>query len=144
MSRGGEPTFEIAFSGFSDFKRALSTYIITSIFILLQLLLLIVPGLIAMYRYSLVYYILIDYPDLTTHEVIALSKKMMYGHKARLFYLQLRLFGYAILCILTLGIGFLWLVPYAQVCNSIFYDNVKKIYEDNLGIKINYNTVHQH
>jgi uncharacterized membrane protein len=132
MARGEEPPFEIVFSGFSDFKRALSTYIITSIFILLQLLLLIIPGLIAIYSYSLVYLILIDYPDLTTQEAIELSKKMMYGHKERLFYLQLRLFGYAILCILTLGIGFLWLVPYAQVCKSIFYDDVKKIYEDNL------------
>lgn len=86
-----------------------------------------------MYNYTLVFYILIDYPDLSTDEAIEQSKVMMNGHKLRLFYLHLRFFGLGILCILTLGIGFLWLLPYAQVCKSIFYEDLRNLFEENLG-----------
>lgn len=34
--------------------------------------------------------------------------------------------GLALLCILTLGIGFFWLIPYTQVCMAKFYDDVKQ------------------
>jgi len=49
----------------------------------------------------------------------------MDGHKEKLFYLCLRFFLLAILCLLTLGIGFLWLVPYVHVTMAKFYEDVK-------------------
>jgi hypothetical protein len=39
--------------------------------------------------------------------------------------LSLRLLLLAILCILTLGIGFLWLIPYVHVTMAKFYDDVR-------------------
>ena len=51
---------------------------------------------------------------------------MMDGYKWKYFCLGLRIFGLALLCILTLGIGFLWLFPYAHVSIAKFYDDIKE------------------
>lgn len=96
---------------------------------MLWTLLLIIPGIIAAYSYSLVYYILVDEPNLKPLEALRKSKKMMYGNKAKLFYLGLRFIGWALLCVLTLGIGFIWLAPYIQATRAKFYEDVKKNFE---------------
>jgi integral membrane protein len=54
---------------------------------------------------------------------------MMKGHKFDLFWLYLSFIGWGLLCILTLGIGFLWLVPYMEASQSAFYAEVKAEYE---------------
>lgn len=55
--------------------------------------------------------------------------KMMDGHKFDLFYLYLTFIGWGLLCILTLGIGLLWFVPYMQSASAHFYEDVKAEYE---------------
>jgi hypothetical protein len=42
----------------------------------------------------------------------------------KFFTLCLRFLGLSILCILTLGIGFLWLIPYWHVTAAKFYEDV--------------------
>jgi uncharacterized membrane protein len=96
-----------------------------SLFILLWCLLLIVPGIIAFISYSQTYFILADDNTIGAIEAIEKSKAMMYGYKWKFFRLSLRLAGLGLLCILTLGIGFLWLLPYARVVMAKFYDDVK-------------------
>ena len=59
---------------------------------------------------------------------------MMKGHKFDLFWLYLSFIGWGILCIFTLGIGLLWLVPYMQTAQSSFYEDVKADYEANGGL----------
>ncbi|KUH45897.1 hypothetical protein M2E15_3170 [Bacillus mycoides] len=44
----------------------------------------------------------------------------MKGHKLDLFLLWLSFIGWAILAILTLGIGFLWLSPYVGTTTAHF------------------------
>jgi len=58
-------------------------------------------------------------------EAIDKSKAMMDGYKWKYFCLNLRFIGWAILCIFTLGIGFLWLAPYIMVSHAKFYDDLK-------------------
>jgi uncharacterized membrane protein len=84
-----------------------------------------IPAMIAQFRYSQTYYLLCDVPDIGPLVAIQRSKQMMIGNKWKLFCLQLRFIGWALLCILTLGIGFLWLIPYMTVSISAFYDDVK-------------------
>jgi uncharacterized membrane protein len=93
--------------------------------ILLWLLLLIVPGIIAAISYSQTFFILAEDNTIRPSEAIEKSKKMMDGNKLKYFYLCLRFLGLGLLCILTLGIGFLWLAPYIQVTNAKFYDDIK-------------------
>ena len=54
------------------------------------------------------------------------SMQMMKGNKWRLFCLQLSFIGWAILCVLTLGIGYLWLNPYMNAAIAAFYDEVSR------------------
>ena len=42
-----------------------------------------------------------------------------------LFYLGLRFFGWMILCIITLGIGLIWIYPYMMTAYACFYEDLK-------------------
>lgn len=113
------------FSGFNDFPRAFVAYLLMGIFVILWSLLLIVPGIIAAIAYSQTYFILVENKDLSALDAIRKSKQMMLGHKKKFFFLSLRFLGWFLLSVLTLGIGFLWSIPYFWVTMAKFYDDIK-------------------
>lgn len=98
------------------------------LFTYLWMLLLIVPGIIKAFAYSMTPYILKDYPELSANQAINLSIKMMKGHKFDYFYLQLSFIGWGLLSILTLGIGYIWLMPYMYASMAAFYEDIKNDY----------------
>jgi len=110
------------FYGFERFGKAFGLFIVTSIFIILWSLLLIIPGIIAAIRYSMSFYILADKPEIGIMEAINESKRMMRGNKWKFFCLNLSFIGWGFLCLFTLGVGFLWLTPYMEVTMIAFYD----------------------
>ncbi len=79
------------------------------------------------------FYVLRDHPELKYNGAIERSMKMMAGHKFDLFYLQLTFIGWGLLCVLTLGIGYLWLAPYMQASFAHFYEDVRADYESRIG-----------
>ena len=125
LARKMEARFEQIFDGFRNFKTSFIAYLLTILFIFLWSLLLIIPGIIAALSYAMTFFIIADDESIEPMAAIDKSKKMMYGYKLQLFYLSLRFFGLALLCILTLGIGFLWLIPYTYVTMAKFYDAIK-------------------
>ena len=127
ISRHLDARLEQVFEGFKKFGKALSAYLLVVLFTLLWALLLIIPGIIAAISYSQVFYILNDDGIISAGDSIKKSKKMMYGYKWKYFCLGFRFIGWALLSILTLGIGFLWLFPYIQVTMAKFYDDVKSV-----------------
>lgn len=112
------------FDGFKDFTRTLVLYLLNTIFVFLWTLLLIVPGIIKSYSYSMSYYILIDNPDLSSDEARKKSMEMMKGHKWKLFCLDLSFIGWGILCVLTFGILSFWIQPYQECARVEFYNNL--------------------
>lgn len=126
IARNQEARIEQLFDGFTNFKTSTGAYLLTVLFTLLWTLLLIIPGIIAALSYSMTFYIIADDDSIGAMDAIDKSKKMMYGYKWKYFCLGLRIFGLALLCILTLGIGFLWLFPYANVSIAKFYDDIKE------------------
>jgi len=124
ISRGKEAILEQLFQGFNNFSTAFITYLLVLLYVILWTLLLIVPGIIAALSYSMTFYILADEPLIKPQDALKKSKSMMNGFKLKLFYLCLRFFLLALLCILTLGIGFLWLIPYVHVTMAKFYDDI--------------------
>jgi uncharacterized membrane protein len=126
ITRQHSPQMEHLFKGFRNFERALVFYIVRTVFIVLWSLLFIIPGIIAALRYSMAAYILYDNPEISGMEALERSKEMMDGRKGKLFGLYLSFIGWAILCIFTLGIGFLWLYPYIKASEANFYEEVKK------------------
>lgn len=125
LSRGQDAKLEQIFDGFRYFTSALLTYLLMVFYVVLWLLLLIIPGIIAALSYAMVFYILADDPSLKPQEVLRKSKHMMNGFKEKLFYLYVRFFLLALVCVLTLGIGFLWLIPYVHITMAKFYDDIK-------------------
>ncbi len=127
INKGFEPQIDTIFSGFdSTYTRSLVLYLLRSLIVFLWSLLLIIPGIIASMGYMMSFFILADEPELSELEILAKSKRMMYGHKMRLFTLLLSFFGWFILCLLTLGIGFLWLIPYIGTSLAVFYTDLKE------------------
>jgi uncharacterized membrane protein len=125
ISRGQEANIGQLFEGFNSFGKSLGAYLLMIIFTFLWCLLLIIPGIIAAISYSMTFYILVDDQKIDAYDAIDKSKKMMYGYKWKFFCLQLRFLGWALLCLLTLGIGFFWLAPYIQISCAKFYDDIK-------------------
>jgi len=125
IARGEEVTINMLFDGFKDFMKPFITYLLMIIFIILWMLLLIVPGIIAALSYSMVFYIMAEDPTIDGMNALRKSQQMMYGYKWKLFCLGLRFIGWAILCIFTFGIGYLWLGPWVQVSIANFYNDIK-------------------
>lgn len=71
-------------------------------------------------------YILKDNPEMKNNAAIEESMRMMDGHKLELFLLDLSFIGWALLSLLTCGIGFLWLTPYMNMARVNFYEDLKK------------------
>jgi uncharacterized membrane protein len=113
------------FEGFSSFTNGLVAYILATIFIMLWTLLLIVPGIMAAFSYSMTFFVLADNRQLDGLEAIRRSKAMMYGNRWRLSCLIGRFTWWILLGMLTLGIGFLWIGPYLMVSVAKFYEELR-------------------
>lgn len=70
---------------------------------------------------SQTYYLLLDFPDSTVKEIFETSIRIMKGHKWRLFKLELSFIPLQLLCLLSFGIGNLWLNPYMRMTYTMFF-----------------------
>ena len=125
LIRNENPEVGDILNGFKYFLKSFWLNLLTIVFITLWSLLLIIPGIIAAYRYSMAYYIMADNPELTASEALTQSKYMMVGHKFELFVLQFSFLGWVILGLLTLGLGLLWVNPYYEATKANFYQDLR-------------------
>ncbi|KKY02061.1 hypothetical protein VN21_05180 [Paraclostridium benzoelyticum] len=119
--------FNDLFSGFDVFIKALVMNFIIWICVFIGTILFVIPGIIVGIMFSQANYILAENPDKSAMECIKESARMMKGHKFDYFVLELSFIGWSILCVLSLGIGFLWLVPYFEITLTNFYLKVKEL-----------------
>ena len=120
ISRSLEATVGTLFDGFGIFFRVLFLYILEGIFIMLWSCLLVVPGIIAAYRYRMAMYILWDNPDMSAFQCIKKSKEMMKGHKWTLFVQDLSFILWDILAIIPFVS--IYVLPYETVTEANFYN----------------------
>lgn len=99
--------------------------IVMGFFVFAWSLLLWVPGIIAMYRYSQAVYIFAENPDKGIMECINESKAMMYGHKMDKFVLDLSFILWYLLAGVTCGLAGLYVTPYVEITNAAFYNSLK-------------------
>lgn len=99
----------------------LSFLIIYLVVILLLTILFFIYTLYIDSTYSIVYYLLLDYPELSTTAIWRRSAQLMKGNRIRLITLNFSFIGWILLCGLTLGIGILWLMPYMNATSACFY-----------------------
>lgn len=119
-------TFKIAFG---SWLRNAGGYFLMALYVFFWSLLLLVPGIIKSLAYSMTPYILVDNPELGVNEAIDMSQKMMKGHKFELFCLLLSFMGWIVLSMMTLCIGFFWLMPYMYTTLAAYYEDLKVEYE---------------
>jgi len=132
--RSHEAKVEDAFWGFKQYERSLGASLLVLLYVFLWALLLIIPGIIKAISYSQVYFILADDENVRISEALKRSEQMMDGYKVDLIVLHLTFIGWAILCVFTCFIGFLWLGPWIQVSLAKFYLEVKSDWETRMGI----------
>ena len=118
-------TDDLFFSFNNNLSNSILAYLLVVAFALIGFVLLIIPGVIVALALSQTWFILAENPSMDSYDAIMRSRKMMDGFKFKLFKIQLRLLGLGLLCLLTLGIGFLWLIPYQYVVYAKFYEEVK-------------------
>ncbi len=76
--------------------------------------------------YSQVYFLLHDFPNYSAKELLAMSRKLMKGHKGRLFYMAAGFVPLMLLGFLSCGIAYLWLMPYFNAsCTEFFLDLIQ-------------------
>ena len=131
LARNKKNTIDIGdlFLGGSHMGDLLLLGLLKNVFIALWSLLFVIPGLIKTYSYSMAYFIKYDHTEYDWNTCITESRKMMDGHKWRLFCLDFSFIGWLILGSLCCGIGVLWVYPYMQAARANFYDDLKAHYE---------------
>ncbi len=109
--------------GFGVFFRAVWLGILMSVFISLWTCLFVIPGIIAIYRYRMAIYLLLEKPELSAYECIRESSRMMRDHKWELFVIDLSfiLWDFAsTLPVLGYAVKILY-EPFRAVTNALFF-----------------------
>ena len=121
------PELSEIFKGFKgNYLNVVKIMFLMDLKTLLWLLLLIVPGLIKAYEYSMIPYLLAENPNLSASEAFSLSKQMTTGQKMNRFVLDLSLLGWIILGLICCGIGILFVLPYPEATRAEVYLNLKE------------------
>ena len=112
-----------AFSG--NYMHNVKVLFIRDLNIAIYTLLLVIPGVIKMYEYAFVDYILKDQPDITADEALALSSRMTDGLKWEMFVLDwsfiLWMLLAGVLSIFTLGLSGIVLNVYTNQTHAQLY-----------------------
>jgi uncharacterized membrane protein len=133
IAKGEEVSVGNIFYGFEDLWAAIKAQFFMGLFVSLWLLLLIIPGIVKTYAYSMTFFILAENKGMPVLEAITLSRKMMNGHKMDLFLLFLSFIGWFILVVITFGIAGVWVYPYFYATLTNFYLSVKEDYISKLA-----------
>lgn len=108
IARGNNIKFLRFFSGCKRTLRGFRMSLLMGVYIVLWSILLVIPGIVAMIKYSMTFFIWVDNPDIYVSEAIRKSVDITYGHKFEIFKLILSFIGWFLLVIaLTLGIEFI-------------------------------------
>lgn len=124
MIDNGETQLGDLVSCYGRTKTIVWANVLRTLHILGGTLMLIIPGIVAYYTYSLTEYILAEHPGLTAKEAMDMSGEMMEGNRWRLFCLDLSFIGWNILSVVTLGMADLWVRPYLETSHAVFYRNL--------------------
>lgn len=117
--------FNLLFKGFNRFVETMVAGLLYSLIVSIGSIFLVVPGIIAACGLSMTFYIMSEDVNISGLDALKMSWNMMNGHKWDFFCFQLRFIGWMLLCVLTCGIGFLWLYPYMVAANFNYYRQLR-------------------
>jgi len=82
--------------------------------------------------FSQAFFLLLDFEDKDYKELLLMSRRLMDGHKKRLFLLWLSFVPLILLGLLTCCVGYIWIMPYIKVALANFYMDLMQAGDDNL------------
>ncbi|MDO5324489.1 MAG: DUF975 family protein [Clostridia bacterium] len=97
------------------YAKCVGMSILRSLIVFAWSLLLVVPGIIAAYRYAMADYILAKHPEMGVMEALNASKECMQGRKGRLFCLQFSFIGWMLLTEVPIYVVLLLATPILTV-----------------------------
>ncbi|MEG2204583.1 MAG: DUF975 family protein, partial [Oscillospiraceae bacterium] len=111
------------FYGFTcgGYGNLVGTMLLRAVYNALWYLLLVIPGIVKSYAYSMVPYILAENPHISASRAITLSRDMTRGHRLDMWVLDLSFVGWYLLGTLALGIGVLFVNPYPYATHAELY-----------------------
>ena len=121
-----KPSLVEVFSGYKTrYGRNIKTMLLVDIKLVLWSILFLIPGIIKSFEYAIIPYILADDAEISSKDAFKKAKQMMKGNKWRMFKLEFSFIGWFMLCVLTLGIGTFFLMPYVSATFAEFYMELK-------------------
>jgi uncharacterized membrane protein len=127
VKRGKELSIDVFKVTPQLFLTVLWLTIISSLFTVLGILLLIIPGLIIMARLSMASYILLDnHSHMTAFESIKESWKITKGHTLKILLYFLAILILVLLSFLTLGLALVIVTPFIYLSGAEIYSILKK------------------
>lgn len=112
------------FSQFHRFGDGFCLALLEGLYIALWSLLLVIPGIIATFKYAMAPFIMAENEEMTASEAIDASKQLMHGHKWELFCLSFSFIGWDLVSAVTLGVAALFVNPYVNAAYAAFYRNL--------------------
>ena len=124
--RRSQPAIGNLLDGFGMFPRVLFLIILQIVLIFLWSLLLVIPGIVAAYRYSFAVYVMIDHPEMSAMDCLRESKRLTTGYKRQLFLLDLSfIFWFLLTMIPVVGyIAQVYVTPYMESARVLYYEQI--------------------
>lgn len=97
VRRGEKMPYSTLFEGFSFAGKVIALTLVMGVFVALWSLLFVIPGIVAIYRYSFAMFYLCENPERGVMECLNLSKQSTRGYKWQYFILGLSFFGWYLL-----------------------------------------------
>ena len=122
--------YEFKFNEFFEyFKKhwviCFATSLLVGLNVIIGFILLIVPGIMAAIGLMLYAFVVAEEPTLRVTDVLKKAWAITNGHKMDLFVLCLSFIGWNIVAGFTLGILYIWLIPYILVTITLAYETLK-------------------
>jgi uncharacterized membrane protein len=81
------------------------------------------------FQFSQALFLYIDHQEMSAFECLRSSRSWMRGHIVEFFRLHLSLAGYFALCVISMGVGLIWVLPYLDVIKANYYRNLTGTYK---------------
>ncbi len=122
---GSAKLLDVSFSLRENYLKKVFVMYIRSLLTAVGTILFIVPGVIITYNLRLVPFLLAEYPEMKTVEILKKSRRMMKGNKLRLFKIEMSFIWWNILSIFTFSIPqILYSAPMLNICYVHFYNDL--------------------
>lgn len=117
---------EIAYGFDHSYKNVVKVLFYKELYVFLWTLVFVIPGIVKMYQYYMVPYLLAEHPDLEYKTALQMSSDMMKGNKWKTFVLGLSFLLWDFFGAVTLGVGWvLYVQPYRQLTFAALYCELK-------------------